>query len=168
MEKFWQKIQRWWYFYLANPVVAKGERGGFKYKFRRFWLEIETVSGNWKMRSTASENPYGYLVASVNAKNEDNVYGFAEMLYMLQALLTVDQKLVDDVRKALKNYEKRSEGVIPSNEDEIEEKIALEEVRQVQEYVEAPKKERRKMERDANGRFKKAVKDVQKGADGAV
>lgn len=163
MEKFWQKIQRWWYFYLANPVVAKGERGGFKYKFRRFWLEIETVSGNWKMRSTASENPYGYLVASVNAKNEDNVYGFAEMLYMLQALLTIDQKLVDDVRKALKNYEKRSEGVIPSNEDEIEEKIALEEVKAVQEYVDAPKKERRKMERDVNGRFKKAVKEVQKG-----
>ena len=166
MEKFWQKIQRWWYFYIANPVVAKGERGGFKYKFRRFWLEIETVSGNWKMRSTASENPYGYLVASVNANNEDNVYGFAEMLYMLQALLTMDQKLVDDVRKALKNYEKRSEGAIPSNEDEIEEKIALEEVKAVQEYVEAPKKERRKMERDVNGRFKKAVKDVQKGADG--
>ena len=163
MEKFWQKIQRWWYFYLANPVVAKGERGGFKYKFKRFWLEIETVSGNWKMRSTASENPYGYLVASVNANNEDNVYGFAEMLYMLQALLTMDQKLVDDVRKALKNYEKRSEGVIPSNEDEIEEKIALEEVKAVQEYVDAPKKERKKMERDVNGRFKKAVKEVQKG-----
>ncbi|MBO5995375.1 MAG: hypothetical protein J6Q41_07680 [Firmicutes bacterium] len=162
MEKFWQKIQRWWYFYLANPVVAKGERGGFKYKFRRFWLEIETVSGNWKMRSTASENPYGYLMASVNANNEDNVYGFAEILYMLQALLTVDQKLVDDVRKALNNYEKRSEGVIPNNEDEIEEKIALEEVRQVQEYVDAPKKERRKMERDANGRFKKAVKEAEK------
>lgn len=166
MEKFWQKIQRWWYFYLANPVVAKGERGGFKYKFRRFWLEIETVSGNWKMRSTASENPYGYLLASVNSKNEDNVYGFAEILYTLQALLTVDQKLVDDVRKALDNYEKRSEGVIPSNEDEIEEKIALEEVRQVQEYVDAPKKERKKMERDANGRFKKAVKNVQEGANG--
>lgn len=166
MEKFWQKIQRWWYFYLANPVVAKGERGGFKYKFRRFWLEIETVSGNWKMRSTASENPYGYLLASVNAKNEDNVYGLAEIMYMLQALLTVDQKLVDDVKKALENYEKRSEGVIPNNEDETEEKIALEEVKQVQEYVEMPKKERKKYERDVNGRFKKAVKNVQEGANG--
>lgn len=162
MEKFWQKIQRWWYFYLANPVVAKGERGGFKYKFRRFWLEIETVSGNWKMRSTASENPYGYLLASVNAKNEDNVYGLAEIMYMLQALLTVDQKLVDDVKKALENYEKRMEGVVPNNEDETEEKIALEEVKQVQEYVDATQKERKKMERDANGRFKKAVKDLEK------
>ena len=165
MEKFWQKIQRWWYFYLANPVVAKGERGGFKYKFRRFWLEIETVSGNWKMRSTASENPYGYLLASVNAKNEDNVYGLAEIMYVLQALLTVDQKLVDDVKKALENYEKRMEGVVPNNEDETEEKIALETEKAIQEHVELPKKERRKVERDINGRFKKAVKDVQEGSD---
>lgn len=162
MEKFWQKIQRWWYFYLANPVVAKGERGGFKYKFKRFWMEIETVSGNWKMRSTASENPYGYLLASVNAKNEDNVYGLAEILYMLQALLTVDQKLVDDVKKALENYEKRMEGVVPNNEDETDEKIALEEVKAVQEVVEMPKKERRKYERGVDGRFKKAVKDLEK------
>ena len=162
MEKFWQKIQRWWYFYLANPVVAKGERGGFKYKFKRFWMEIETVSGNWKMRSTASENPYGYLLASVNAKNEDNVYGLAEIMYMLQALLTVDQKLVDDVKKALENYEKRMEGVVPNNEDETEEKIALEEVKAVQEVVEMPKKERRKYERGVDGRFKKAVKDLEK------
>lgn len=56
---------------------------------------------------------------------------------------------------------KRMEGVVPSNEDEIEEKIALEEVKAVQEYVDAPKKERRKMERDVNGRFKKAVKDLE-------
>lgn len=162
MKKIWQKIQQWWYFYLANPVVAKGERGGFKYKFRRFWLEIETVSGNWKMRSTASENPYGYLVASVNANNEDNVYGYSEIMYMLQALLTVDQKLVNDVKKALDNYEKRMEGVVPNNEDETEENIALEEVKRVQEYVEMPKKERKKYERDVNGRFKKAVKEVEK------
>jgi hypothetical protein len=162
MEKFWQKIQRWWYFNLANPVVAKGERGGFKYKFRRFWLEIETVSGNWKMRSTASENPYGYLVASVNANNEDNVYGYSEIMYMLQALLTVDQKLVDDVRKALKSYEKRQEESEKEDGDEEEEKIALEEVRQVQEYAEMSPKENRKMERDVNGRFKKAVKEVEK------
>ena len=83
-------------------------------------------------------------------------------MYMLQALLTADQKLVDDVKKALENYEKRMEGGVPNNEDEAEEKIALEEVKQVQEYVEMPKKERKKYERDVNGRFKKAVKEVEK------
>lgn len=164
MKKIWQKIQQWWYFYLANPVVAKGERGGFKYKFKRFWLEIETVSGNWKMRSTASENPYGYLLASVNAKNEENVYGLAEIMYMLQALLTVDQGLVNDVQKAISKYEKRLEKQAAGEvvEDETEEKIALETEKQIQEVVEMDKKTRRKYSRDVDRRFKEAVKEAEK------
>lgn len=167
MKKIWQKIQQWWYFHLANPVVAKGERGGFKYKFKRFWLEIETVSGNWKMRSTASENPYGYLLASVNAKNEENVYGLAEIMYMLQALLTVDQGLVNDVSKAINKYQKHLEKQAASEvvEDETEEKIALDTEKQIQEVVEMPKKERRKYERGVDGRFKSAVKKAEKLAE---
>ena len=46
---------------------------------------------------------------------------------------------------------------IDIREDPIEEKIALETEKQIQEHVELPKKERRKVERDINGRFKKAA-----------
>lgn len=156
MKKFWQKIQRWWYFYLANPVVAKGEKDGFKWVFRRFWLEITTLSGNFKARFTAAENPYAYLLAS---DDDSQVEGFCQILYSVGMLLTTDQEFVDSITKALRDYDKRLNKKATSEvaEDETEEKIALEEVKQVQEFVEMPKKERRKYERDVNGRFHKAV-----------
>lgn len=158
----WTKIQRAWYFYCVNPTLRKWEEGGFKFKFRRFFLDIRSISGNFKMRWTASEHPYGYLFAGENDQTE----GFANRMYMIGALLTTDQQFVTDIDKALEGYQKRMDGQANVVEDETEEKIAIEEVKAVQEYVDAPKKERRKMERDANGRFKKAVKDVQKGANG--
>lgn len=153
----WKKIQKWWYFRVKNPVVRKGEAGGFKWVFRRFWLEIETKSGNFKARFTAGEHPYGYLLAG---KDDKNIEGYCQMVYTLGLLLTTDQRLVDDVQKAVKAYEKRLEGGIEIKEDETEEKIALETEKAIQEHIELPKKERRKVERDINGRFKKAVKDV--------
>lgn len=154
--EMWEKIKRWWYFHLANPVVRRGEHGGFKWCFRRFWLDIETVSGNFRARFTAAEHPYAYLLAG---KNDDNIIGFCQIYYTLGVTMTTDQAFVDAINKAIAAYADRLEKMEHEEEDE---EIAIEEVRQVQEYVDAPKKERKKMDRDANGRFKKAVKDVAK------
>lgn len=134
--------------------MRKGEAGGFKWVFRRFWLEIETKSGNFKARFTAAEHPYGYLLAG---KDDKNIEGYCQMLYMVAMLLTTDQGFVDDVRKAIGKYNKRLEAVKPEQDGE---EAAIAEVREVQKHIELPKKERRKVERDINGRFKKAVKDV--------
>ena len=62
MGKFWSKIEKFWWFSMRNPVIRAGERGAFRWKFRRFWLEIETLSGNFKARWTADEHPYAYLI----------------------------------------------------------------------------------------------------------
>lgn len=161
MKKIWQKIQQWWYFHLANPVVREGKSEAFSWRFRRFWLDVSTASGNWKARWTASEHPYAYLLVG---KSDENIIGFCQFMYSLSMLLTKDQGLVDDVAKAIKKYEKRLEKQSAGEvvEDETQEKIALEEVKQVQEYVEMPKKERKKRDRDVNGRFVKAVKEVEK------
>ena len=144
-------------FNFQNPVVRKGEHGGFKWCFKRFWLSVETLSGNFKARFTASEHPYGYLLAG---KDDSNIEGFSQMLYTVGMLLTTDQGFVDDIQKALRKYEKRL--VQEVEEDEGEEIAAIKEVQAVQEHIELPKKERRKVERDINGRFKKVVKDVEK------
>lgn len=165
MSKIIEKIKRFWYFRIANPVLREGEAGGFKWSFRKFWLDIRTVSGNFQCRFTAAEHPYGYLLAG---EDDDNVLGFCQMLYYLGMVITTDQSLVNDIQKAFSKYEKRLEKQTEIVEDETEEKIAMEEVKGIQEYVDATPKERRKMERDANGRFKKAVKDVQKGTNGEV
>lgn len=160
MKKIWTKIVKWWYFHIANPVVRKGEAGGFKWEFRRFWLTVETLSGNFKAKFMADEHPYAYLLAS---QGEENVHGFCQTVYLMSKMLTTDQGLVDDVQKAITKYRKRLEKQAAGEvvEDETQEKIALETEKQIQEHIELPKRERRKVERDINGRFKKAVKDVQ-------
>lgn len=167
MKKIWTKIVKLWYFHIANPVVRKGEAGGFRWTFRRFWLDITTVSGNFKVRFIADENPYGYLAAG---KDDTNIHGFALTMYEIGKLLTTDQGFVDDVQKAIVKYRKRLEKQAAGEvvEDETQEKIALETEKAIQEHIELPKKERRKVERDINGRFKKAMKDVQKGSNGDV
>lgn len=128
-----KKLKKFYYFHLANPVLRKVEAGGFKWVFRRFWLEISTLSGNFKVRFTASEHPYGYLMAG-----EDNqTQGFAERLYMIGSLLTTEQKLVNDIDKALQAYSKRLEKAKVEEEDED---IALEEVKAIEEHAEMAKK----------------------------
>ncbi len=165
MKKFLKKIQALWYFHIINPVVLKGESpdGAFKWVFRRFWLEISTASGNFKARYMADEHPYAYLLAG---KSDDNIVGFCQFVYMLSKTLTTDQGLVSDVEKAINKYQKRLEkSVSKVEEDETEEKIAIETEKQIQEVVEMPKKERRKYERGVDGRFKAAVKKAEKLAE---
>lgn len=152
----WKKIKVWWLFTMRNPVVRKGEHGGFKWCFRRFWLEISTLSGNFKARFTAGEHPYGFLVAGTT---DENIEGFCQTLYMIGSLLTTDQEFVDDINVAVKRYSERiSEKDVEREDDEI----ALEEVKAVQEHIELPEKERKKVEKDIDKRFKKAVKKVRK------
>lgn len=166
MKKFFEKIRMWWYFHIANPVVRKGESkdGAFRWVFRRFWLDISTLSGNFKARYMADEFPYAYLLAG---KDDENIIGFSQLMYSLGMLLTRDQGLVDDVAKAINKYQKRLEKRAAGEvvEDETEEKIALETEKQIQEVVEMDKKTRRKYERGVDGRFKDAVKKAEKLAE---
>ena len=150
---------------MRNPIVREGEHGGFKWRFRRFTLEISTVSDTWRARWTAAEHPYGYLLAG---SGDENIEGFAQTMYEVGMLLTTDQGFVNDIQKALKKYSSRLEKKAAKDivEDETEEKSALEAEKQVQEHIELPRKERKKRERDINKRFKASAKYVQKGADG--
>lgn len=151
----------WFWFTFKNPVVRKGESGGFRFVFRRFWMEVETVSGNFKARFMADENPYGVLVG---CEKKETIHGYSTILYQVGKLLTTDAGFVADVQKAIKKYDKRLQKKAASEvvEDETEEKIALEQEKAIQEHVELPKKERKKVERDINGRFAKAVKEAAK------
>lgn len=158
--KIKEKILKFWWFRFRNPVIRKGEAGGFKWKFRRFNLTIETLSGNFKAKFMADAHPYAYLLAS---QGDENIHGFCQTVYLLSKTLTTDQGLVDDVSKAIAKYNKRLQKKAASGvvEDETEEKIALETEKEIQEHIELPSKERKKVERGIDGRFKKAVKKVE-------
>lgn len=147
-----EKFRKWWLFRVENPVVRKGESvdGAFKWVFRRYWLEISTLSGNFKCRFTADEHPYGALLSS--DESNDTIHGFCQIVYQIGKLLTTEQKFADDIQKAIVNYNnrlnKKAAGEIV--EDELEEKVALEEVKQIYEKVRDPK----------TGRFVKRATDV--------
>lgn len=164
MKKIWTKIVKWWYFHVANPVVRKGEAGGFRFVFRRFTMDVETLSGNWKARWTADLHPYGALVSR---EGEDDIHGYCQIIYEISKLLTTDQKFAEDVVRSISKYNDRLEKKASREvvEDDTQEKIALEEMKQVQEVVEMPTKERRKYERGVDGRFRKAVKKAEKLAE---
>ena len=162
MKKFFDKIRMWWYFHMVNPVVRKGESkdGAFRWEFRRFWLDISTLSGNFKARYMADEHPYAYLLAG---DNDDNIIGFCQFVYMLGQTLTTDAGLANDVKRAFDKYEKRLDKKAEAEgkkEDEAEENVAIETEKAIQEHIELPEKERKKVERDINGRFKKHVKNI--------
>lgn len=149
----WKKIQTWFWFTFRNPKVRQGEAGGFKWCFRRLDMTIETLSGNFKARFTAAENPYAYLLAG---KTDENIIGFCQMIYTVGMLLTTDQGFVDDINKAIQKYDKRLQKANPVVEDETEEKIALEEVKQVEDYAKMASSERKKID----NKFKSAIKKI--------
>ena len=157
MSRIFDKIRKWWLFTMSNPTVKVGEAGAFKWRFRRFWLEIKTLSDNFRVRFTAAENPYGYLYYG----DEEQTQGFAERIYMIGMLLTTDQRFVNDIDKAIEDYQKRMSAENPVVENKDEERIAVEEMRQLQEHIELPKKERKAVVNDIDKRFKKAVKKAQ-------
>lgn len=150
-----KKFVHWWYFTFRNPVIRKGEKGGFKWKFRRFTLEIRTLSGNWKAKWTASEHPYATLLTSAS---DENIEGYASIIYEIGALLTTDQKFVNDITTAIRQYSDRIEQGVEVKEDEEEERQALEEVKKVQEYAEMNKKESKKAEKKLDKKLKKVLK----------
>jgi len=164
MKNIKEKVMRFWYFHVQNPVVRKGESkdGAFKWTFRRFDLTVETLSGNFRARFTADEHPFAALLSD---ESDKNTQGFAEILYTVGMLLTTEQKFANDIQNAIKRYQDRMMKSAKVDEDEIEEKIALETEKQIQEHIELPAKERRKVERDVNGRFRKAVKKAEKLAE---
>lgn len=158
MKKIIEKLRKFYYFRLANPVIRKGEMGGFKWCFRRFWLDISTLSGNFKARFTADENPYGRLLSA----EEDQTHKYSEIVYLVCMLLMTDQKFADSITKAIEGYTSLAASIEPEQEDET---VAIEEMKAVQEVVEMDKKARRKYERDVNGRFKKVIRDYEKKAE---
>ena len=149
----WKKIQTWFWFTFRNPKVRQGEAGGFKWCFRRLDMTIETLSGNFKARFTAAEHPFGYLAAS---KDDSQVQGYCQMIYTIAMLITTDQGFVNDLSKAIQKYDKRLQKANPVVEDETEEKIALEEVKQVEDYAKMASSERKKIDK----KFKSAIKKI--------
>ena len=155
MKQILAKIEKWWLFTFRNPIEYKFEFGGFKVVFRRFWMEIESVSENFKVRFLASQHPYGYLFVSAQKGNLNNIHGFCAYIYKLSHTLTTDNKLVEDVNKAMKNYDKRLAAKAATAVSTENDNIDLEVVKQNHEVGKMTEKERKQRKQ----KIKEALKD---------
>lgn len=69
------------------------------------YMEIRTVSDNWRMRLDARHAMYGYLFSAMEQGKSEQVHGYCVTLYMLAT--TLDQGLINDVQKSINKYMKR-------------------------------------------------------------
>lgn len=146
MKKFLTTIQGWWLLKFRNTIVQEVEFDAYKVTFRRFTMEVETKSGNFKLRTMGMLYPNSFLYNALEHGDEKMVHWFCNEVYQFVSLLTTDQGLADDVHKAFAKYYKRMEKKAESIAKEItfdEDKLNEEVVKANIEYAKMSKKERK-------------------------
>ena len=96
-------------FVLANRRLGRCEVGGFVVVFRRFCMDIKSLSGNFSMRVTASKYPVLYLYNCFCKGKTEDIHAYCSTVYALQALVLSDSTLFGDVTEALAGYYNRVE-----------------------------------------------------------
>lgn len=71
------------------------------------YMEIRTVSDNWRMRLDARHTMYGYLLTAAQQGLTEQIHGYCVQLYILATAL--DQGLINDVQKSIAKFIKRKD-----------------------------------------------------------
>lgn len=145
IKKLWGEILGWFLFTFRNPVLSKSESGAFKVVFRRYWMEIRSLSDNFRLRVMICEHPYGYLLYGAKQGNEKNLHAYCEYVYAVVMTLTTDQKFANEVQRSLNRcYERRANAELRKTAKERDDETAI---REVMEQAEADKMSRRERRR---------------------
>lgn len=102
-----------------NTIVQEVEFDAYKVTFRRFTMEVETKSGNLKLRTMGMLYPNSFLYNALEQGDEKIVHWFCDEVYQFVSLITTDQGLANDVHKAFTKYYKRMEKKAESIAKEI-------------------------------------------------
>lgn len=123
-------LRGWWLLTFRNTLLREVEFDAYKVTFRRFTMEVETKSGNMKLRTACMQYPQGYLLYCLEHGSEQQVEWFCQTVYRLVSLLTQDQGFADDVIRAFAKYakriEKKAESIakeITPDEDKLNEEV---------------------------------------------
>lgn len=109
MRKIFTMIQSWWLLRFRNNKVQVVEFEAYRVVFRRFTMDIETKSGNMKLRTQMMRHPQSFLLHCLSQGDAKMVEWFCRIIYQTVALLTADQGLANDIQKSLAKYYKRQE-----------------------------------------------------------
>lgn len=122
MKKNWSRWNR----RRAEKTVA-----GFRFVFRDYDMTLSTLSGNWSMRLLCTEHPFGYLAASLRDGLDENLHGYALLMYALSTQMTRERRLVKDVEGAVRRYAGRIEREGARREKEVDRSDDMMELSQV-------------------------------------
>ena len=114
----------------CNTKLKEVEFDAYKVTFRRFTMDVETKSGNLKLRTMGMLYPNSFLYHALEQGDEKMVEWFCNEVYQFVSLLTTDQGLANDVHKAFAKYykrmEKKAESIakeITADEDKLNEEV---------------------------------------------
>lgn len=82
---FWQRLKlrlvRWWLFTVRNETIWEGEIKGFRYRFRKQWLDIKSIDPNhWDLRIGVGCYAYGLLLTVVGELQKAQLEGKVELI----------------------------------------------------------------------------------------
>lgn len=122
------------------------------------YMEIRTVSDNWRMRLDARHEMYGYLLAALKQGKKEQVHGYCVQLYILATAL--DQGLINDVQKAIAKYMKRMDKKAESEAKNVSETQEMADEALMREVIERGKvKGKKKAEKRAS---KESIEEMNK------
>lgn len=152
--RFLDKMQRWFLLTFCNVKIKTVQFPAFKVTFRKFTMEIKSLSGNFTLKTKGMIYPNAFLYDALTKGDENLVQWYCNRMYELTTFLLTDQGLFDDVQKALTKYCKRLQVVAEQKAKEIteeEDAIAAEQVKANIEYANMTKKQRKE--------YKKALRE---------
>lgn len=174
------KLLRWWLFNFRNKTIWEGEIFGFKFKFRKYWLDIRSTAPNhWNLRIGIANNAYGLLLASVYAlkkyqsesneekANEEKLFilNFARTLYETSAYQLADVKFAKGLKKELDWAYNRLMRKAQAESDKVtkEQNDADEAfLRSVVDESNMSRAERRRRQREQQKEMRKVAKEIVK------
>lgn len=126
------------------------------------YMEIRTISDNWRMRLDARHMMYGYLLTAVKQGLKEQIHGYCVQLFILATAL--DQGLINDVQKALTKFMKRKEKESKSEAKAVSEAQIAGDEALMQEAIErgslrGDKKAERKAEKESQEQIKQVIED---------
>lgn len=152
--RFFRKVQMWLLLTFCDTKIKTVQCPAFKVTFRKFTMEIKSVSGNFTLKTKGMVYPNAFLYDALTKGDADLVQWYCNRMYELTTLLLTDQGLFDDVQKALTKYGKRLQVVAEQKAKEVTEEadtIAAEQVKANIEYANMTKKQRKE--------YKKALRE---------
>ena len=155
MKKFLTTIQGWWVLKFRNTIVQEVEFDAYKVTFRRFTMDVETKSGNLRLRTMGMLYPNSFLYHALEQGDTKMVEWFCNEVYQFVSLLTTDQGLANDIHKAFAKYYKRVE----KKAENIAKEITLDEDKLNEEVVKA-NIEVAKMTKKERKAHKEAIREV--------